>query len=129
MDKDVIKCQNKESYDECKTRKYVDSLNQQCGCLSFSIRQDQEEDLCITKEQLNCVNTVRVDYSECLKKCEGLDIISYNEFEVDSKLNRFVQFDSNPKLSKYISKLSTLYNRYKGTYKFPTKLKGRKEKG
>ena len=37
LDKDVIKCQNKESFDQCKTRTYINSLNNQCGCLPFAV--------------------------------------------------------------------------------------------
>ena len=122
MDKKVIECQNIESYDQCKTRHYLDSMRKQCACLSFPIKQDQDDRFCITQEQLNCVKSMEVDYSECLKKCEGLDIISYNEYEIYSKLNRFVNFDGNPKLTRYISKLSSQYNNYKGFYNFPTRL-------
>ena len=36
MDKDVRACQ-KESYDECTTRKYENDLINQCQCLPFQI--------------------------------------------------------------------------------------------
>ena len=64
-----------------------------------------------------------------------MDIISYNQFEIDSKMARSMSklykrfyktaFDKNPKLTRYISKLSDQYDRYKETYNFPTKYKGR----
>ena len=64
-----------------------------------------------------------------------MDIISYNQFEIDSKMARSMSklykrfyktaFDKNPKLTRYISKLSDQYDRYKESYNFPTKYKGR----
>ena len=62
-----------------------------------------------------------------------MDIISYSQFEIDSKIrinwnifnNVFkYEYDKNPRLTRYLSKLSDQYNRYKETYKFPTKYKG-----
>ena len=52
-----------------------------------------------------------------------MDIISYNQFEIDSNLNKFLRrsgFDKNPKLTRYISKLFDQYDRYKESYNFPT---------
>ena len=37
LDKDVINCQNRESLNECKTREYINTLNNQCGCLPSAI--------------------------------------------------------------------------------------------
>ena len=57
-----------------------------------------------------------------------MDIISYNQFEIDSNLNKFLSrsgFDKNPKMTRYISKLSDQYDRYKESYNFPTKYMGR----
>ena len=63
-----------------------------------------------------------------------MDVISYNENEIDSKMARSVSnlykkfykkaFDKNPTLTRYISKLSDIYVKYKETYNFPTKYKG-----
>ena len=84
---------------------------------------------------MKCLNTLEVDFSKCNNKCEGLDIISYNQLELESKLTetlsnfleafRRPRFDKNPTLTKYISKLSHEYNKYKDTYDFPSKNKGR----
>ena len=52
-----------------------------------------------------------------------MDIISYNQIEMDSKISKF-DFDKNPKLTKYISKLSDYYNKYIGKYEFPRKYEG-----
>lgn len=39
LDKDVIECQRDETYDDCMTRQYVDSLIEYCQCVPFSIVQ------------------------------------------------------------------------------------------
>ena len=57
-----------------------------------------------------------------------MDIISYNEFEIDSKLQTWRHkrgFDENLTLTRYISKLSDQYNKYKASYNFPTKYKSK----
>ena len=64
-----------------------------------------------------------------------MDIISYDKEELENRftkrfskllVQRFNEpgFEKNPALTRYISKLSEQYNRYKETYKFPTKFKG-----
>ena len=63
-----------------------------------------------------------------------MDVISYDQFVIDSKIARSISklyerfydsaFDKNPSLTRYISKLSDKYNKYKETYNFPTKYKG-----
>ena len=42
-----------------------------------------------------------------------MDIISYNEFEVSSKMKL------------YLRRLSKIYNKYKETYQLPNKIKGK----
>ena len=63
-----------------------------------------------------------------------MDIISYDQFEIDSQIARSISklykrfydkgFDKNPALSRFISKLSRQYTKYKDTYNFPTIYKG-----
>ena len=38
LSKTIRRCQNDESQDECKSRKYVDTLMNSCKCLPFAIR-------------------------------------------------------------------------------------------
>ena len=38
LDEDVRECQNKETYDECTTRHYIEETRHKCGCLPFAIR-------------------------------------------------------------------------------------------
>ena len=38
LDKNTRKCQNIETYDDCKTRFYIEHLKQKCGCLPLSLR-------------------------------------------------------------------------------------------
>ena len=37
MDKDVSKCQDEETFDECVTRKYINDLKDKCKCLPLSL--------------------------------------------------------------------------------------------
>ena len=41
MDKEITGCQ-KESYDECATRKYLNALINNCQCLPFYLRLTKE---------------------------------------------------------------------------------------
>ena len=38
LDKETRKCQNIETYDDCKTRLYIEHLRQECKCLPLSLR-------------------------------------------------------------------------------------------
>ena len=42
LEKDVIGCQNDESYDDCNTRHYIEKLHNHCGCLPFTIRNSEK---------------------------------------------------------------------------------------
>ena len=82
-------------------------------------------------DQLKCMKTLNVDFSQCYNRCEGMEIISYNQLEVDSmmaktlsKLNQYLFNSKKPTLTKHILKLSNQYNRYKETYDFPSKYNG-----
>ena len=44
LDKASINCQNDESLQDCKTRKYKDALNKHCKCLPFAIGNDVKVD-------------------------------------------------------------------------------------
>ena len=43
LDQDVSGCQNMESYHSCTTRKYIDSLLNQCGCLPINLKLSDKE--------------------------------------------------------------------------------------
>ena len=53
LDKSIIKCQNEESLQDCKTRKYIDTTVEQCKCLPFGIRNNNEVSLHEKKITLN----------------------------------------------------------------------------
>ena len=40
--REVTKCQNDETYNDCKTRQYYEKLKSACQCLPFSIRKSNE---------------------------------------------------------------------------------------
>ena len=37
LDKGMRKCQNIETFDDCKTRLYVEHMRKECGCLPLSL--------------------------------------------------------------------------------------------
>ena len=37
LEKEVIQCQNHETYEDCRTKHYIDSLLENCQCLPFSV--------------------------------------------------------------------------------------------
>ena len=64
-----------------------------------------------------------------------MDIISYNEIAVDSKMANHISqiseilslpvFESDPALKRFITKLAAQYNNYKSSFNFPTKFKSK----
>ena len=42
LDKDTRHCQNIETYDDCKTRIYIEHMRKECGCLPLSLRLSRE---------------------------------------------------------------------------------------
>ena len=38
LGQNIIGCQNKESYENCTTRHYIDNFLGKCGCMPFNIR-------------------------------------------------------------------------------------------
>ena len=38
LDRETRKCQNIETYDDCKTRHHVEHLRHECGCVPLSLR-------------------------------------------------------------------------------------------
>ena len=42
MDQGVTECQNEESFYNCTTRKFKDTLLEKCGCLPINIRISNE---------------------------------------------------------------------------------------
>ena len=60
-----------------------------------------------------------------------MDIISYNEIEMESPITKYVSrlkdfndFEPNPKVTRLMTQLSHKYNKYAGFYEFPEKFKG-----
>ena len=42
LDKTIINCQNEETLQDCQNRKYSNTLTEQCKCLPFAIRNENE---------------------------------------------------------------------------------------
>ena len=75
LDKDTRHCQNIETYDDCKTRLYIEHLRQECGCLPLSLRLIgevrykniicinflnvyEQDALCMTNQEIECSQTI-----------------------------------------------------------------------
>ena len=41
FNKKITHCQNEESFDNCTTRHYINTLTEKCGCLPFDIRMSK----------------------------------------------------------------------------------------
>ena len=63
-----------------------------------------------TPDKMDCVANITAEIQNCLKKCSGLQVAS---FEANK------QYQSE----EFISKLSTQYWNYKGFFKFPKDFK------
>ena len=83
LDKDTRKCQNIETYDDCKTRLYIEHLRQECKCLPLSLRLSGkvkynflkhkkkiklQDALCMTKKEIDCSQTITTPNStSCMR--------------------------------------------------------------
>ena len=47
MDRDVSKCQDDETFDECATKKHINHLKDKCKCLPLSLSLMDEVELMI----------------------------------------------------------------------------------
>ena len=42
LDRSTRKCQNIETYDNCKTRLHLENMRQKCGCIPLSLKLSEE---------------------------------------------------------------------------------------
>ena len=45
LDRETRNCQNTETYNNCRTRLYVENLRRECGCLPLSIKLSEKVNL------------------------------------------------------------------------------------
>ena len=124
-------CQNDEPYEDCNTRLLLDAMIGQCNCLPFNIRTDnkvqrQSESSDLRSEDISlqsmmcdvqgyqCIQDLQEKSSQCLKNCEGIEIVSYKWKENLS--DDFQQFKE---------KISQSYDLYKKNSKLPDSLAGK----
>ena len=64
-----------------------------------------QDKICISVSEMECVNTIKVDASNCLKPCSGLIITSLSKSEMDRKLDKFSavidEYNNYKKLTDY----------------------------
>ena len=92
------------------------------------------QNLCIKKEELQCLRSFNAGTSGCLKKCEGMNVVTYSVQELEPKWSKHftksryltdTRFLNDPKQTRFISKLSDKYNKFKRSYNFPAKFKSK----
>ena len=66
------------------------------------IRFFDQEPICTSSSQMECVKNIEVKRSGCRKKCEGLQVTSYDYFKPDTQIQRISD------------ELLREYNMYKG---------------
>ena len=92
LDENTRNCQNEETFENCTTRHYIETILIECGCLPFNIHHPKkvfyqnngfkilcfisiflQGPLCSTS-QVECINRVQFDSSKstCAKSCYGL---------------------------------------------------------
>ena len=103
MDKNIRGCQQ-ESFDDCMTEKYINNLKNFCQCLPFQLRLYEE--VCITvitccklmnngmlqtplcsPEHLDCITSIKYNSSDCLQKCSGMQVTSYDKQDIEDRGN------------------------------------------
>ena len=84
----------------------------------------------MSRKQLKCLKSIKINFSKCLPKCEGVEIISYDSIQENYNLQRFLNSKygktfGNPKLLTHLLELAEEYNLYKDDIDFPTKYKSK----
>ena len=53
LDKDFLECKNKETYEKCTTRLYIEAIKEQCNCVPYRLKFYSEENQVKEEEALN----------------------------------------------------------------------------
>ena len=64
-----------------------------------------------TIENLDCVSSLKVDKSDCLQKCSGMIVTSYDQHRLSNAVDEMVKFLSNKHLE-----FKDIASRYPGSY-------------
>ena len=75
LDEEIRGCQNRESFDECTSRKYLNEMSQKCGCLSLSHRLSDKDKVCVTEEELVCIANISMDLAKNYSDCKRSHIL------------------------------------------------------
>ena len=126
LNQNIRKCQSEETFYDCTTKHYRYDILRHCGCLPSNARLNDKVNLlksiqnvrlyinlltqapvCSSK-QLECVNTINVNGSKCLKPCTGFIITSFTKSE------------RNKNLEDLFPIIMDSYNIYKMITQFPS---------
>ena len=131
LDDDIKNCQTTESFEDCTTRQYLDTLLEQCGCLPlyirltndvsknyFSSKEGQKANMILifqypicTSAQFECVHKIKFNF-QCLPPCSGLIVTSFSTF------------DDHNDFENLIANEVSMYEEYTKWTQFPLALKG-----
>ena len=85
LDRDTRNCQNIETYNDCKTRLYVETLRSECGCLPLSLKLSEkvkekkitidiffiiktQDNLCMTTKEIYCSKNIKTEnLTSCIR--------------------------------------------------------------
>jgi len=90
---EVTQCQTKEYRADCQSRRHRQQVLATCGCAPFSMMSyyGQQTRVCSPTE-LDCVDGLELDTSDCLEKCEGniLDVVKLSTVKSQAELEQFL---------------------------------------
>ena len=87
MNEDKKGCQNKETLEECTSRKGLKKILDQCGCIPYKLANfsDPYESPVCKQNEVSCSDKVSVSLGECNVPCEGIfsDVLKEELAKID----------------------------------------------
>ena len=116
LEQNVIKCQNEESEDNCRTRHHVNIVKKECSCLPlpYKLRFSNEEIPVCSSNQMKCVHNLKPDYIDCLPSCRGLMVTSFSESRLKRDVEDLLTSADISAYKKYINRPTILPPGLKG---------------
>ena len=84
LDKKTKGCQQ-ETYNDCTTKNYLETLIYKCHCLPFQLKTTDNFPLCTFKE-MECIKNIDIDEYKCLQEFSGLLVTSYDQNEIEDSV-------------------------------------------
>ena len=68
-----------EPIDNCTTRKYVENLRENCGCLPLRMQTEDDEDRVCLPDKFGCINNISVVEEDCYHSCSGIHVTAFEK--------------------------------------------------